>query len=206
MPRLTLLLPPLTCTVAVRQWSGLLARSHRASEEQASASDTLRAALGENLLAGGRRRAALTHDLLAGSKRRVNTGRKPAGRRLELILVGRLNDVAHAAGRGADAVHEPLVVIALAVLGPPLAALVVIHADGGADLRGRQGPRTVGRLVSTSWARACVACAHIPDAAGGSAAPISCSGLHSRPRGICDLPARGRLLRGSPRKSRGTPS
>ena len=57
-------------------------------------------------------------------------------RRLELILVRALENLADSAGGRADAVHERLVVLALPVLGPPLARLVMVLAHGHAQLRG----------------------------------------------------------------------
>jgi len=52
---------------------------------------------------------------------------------LKLVLLGVLQDLANAAGRGAYAVHECLVLFALLVLGPSLAALIMVLANCGAQ-------------------------------------------------------------------------
>ena len=56
---------------------------------------------------------------------------------LELLLVRVLQNLADAARRRAHTVHEGLVVVALLLLRPTLARLVVVLAHSGAQLRER---------------------------------------------------------------------
>ena len=53
----------------------------------------------------------------------------------KLVFVGTLEYLADAARRGAHAEHERLILVALPILGPALAGLVVVLADSRAELR-----------------------------------------------------------------------
>ena len=59
--------------------------------------------------------------------------------RLELVLIRRLKQLADAARRGAHAVHERLVLLALVLLCPTAATLIVVLANSRAHLHTMPG-------------------------------------------------------------------
>lgn len=86
------------------------------------------------LLGAASVRRSVSHHMQSNQEIEPGSWLAQQTRSSELLLVGRLKQPAHPARGGADAVHEALVVLALGILGPARAALVMVHADGRAHL------------------------------------------------------------------------